>query len=265
MFGQTEQRLVGLLVILCILLIDYSSCSPSMSTLLWSDEFNNTGLPNSSLWTMQQGGDGWYNNELQYYTNSTRNAQVSGGKLVITSIKEAYGGCNYTSARMISKRTFRYGYFEMRAILPQGRGVWPAFWLLSKTGVWPAGGEIDIFENVGYIPTYLQASIQCNAYYWRTPTQMFGSTSIVNNNATYHTYALDWNTNRLKFYVDDKMYFNYTKPSNWTIDTWPFDGDFNIIINNAIGGSWGGLKGVNDSIFPTYYTIDYVRQFASLN
>ena len=246
--------------IICTITFDHIKCSPSLSTLIWSDEFNYTGLPNPKEWTLLTGGS-----EQEYYTNSSKNSYVSNNSLVITSLKEQMNGYNYTSGRIRSIRTFRYGYFEMGGILPQGRGVLPSFWLVGKAGNWPLGGEIDVFENLGCLPTRLQAGIHTKAYYYGTGLTMNNATQIVNNNKTYHTYALDWNTNRLKIYVDDNLYFTYAKPSNWTLDTWPFDNDFYIIINNAIGGSWAGMMGIDDSAFPTSYTIDYVRYFPSQN
>ena len=122
--------------------------------LVWSDDFNNNGKPDSSKWRLETGGNGWGNNEAQFYTDSQNNAYTTGGNLVIEAKKEDFGGKKYTSARLITNQKFKYGVFEMRAKLPQGRGTWPAFWLLAAKRPldWPRDGEIDVMEHVGYDP-----------------------------------------------------------------------------------------------------------------
>ena len=246
-----------------VVLVEERRCSPNIKTVVWSDEFSYKGLPNASLWILWAGTGASQGTELQYYTNSSKNFNVINESLIITSNIEQSNGLNYTSGRLKAARTFRYGYFEMRAILPQGRGVFPAFWLVKLDGKWPAGGEIDIFENIGCQPTQLQAGVHSSDYYWGTNRKMNNATTIVNNNATYHTYAVDWNAKRILAYVDDKLFFQYWKPINATNGTWPFDNDYSLIINNAIGGSWAGMYGIDNSIFPTSYVIDYVRVFPS--
>ena len=221
----------------------------ALGPLIFSEEFNYSGVPDAKKWTQEQGGGGWGNNELQFYTN--KNAYVSNGFLTIESRKENWGGRSYTSARLISKQAFTYGVFEMRAKLPKGRGSWPAFWLLaSKRPLnWPRDGEIDILEHVGYDPGRIHANIHCQKYNHAQGTGK-GNNIVINDPFnTFHVYKLDWNAKRLIFYVDNKQYFVYTKQEN-TIEAWPFDMPENILLNTAVGGNWGGIKGVDDSIFP---------------
>ncbi len=136
----------------------------------------------------------------------------------------------------------------------------------ENAGTWPVCGEMDIMENVGYRPTRVRSSIQCGEYNHRIGNHKFKEMTILNDNRTFHTYGLDWTSEKLRFFVDDIQYFVYEKDADWTYNTtWPFDTEFNIIINNAIGGSWGGAKGVDESIFPTHYIIDYVRHYTSPN
>lgn len=236
----------------------------SSAQVVWSEEFNYYGKP-SSEWTQEigNGNNGWGNQEAQYYTDF--NANSDGQFLNILSERKDYNGFRYTSSRLISKRNFTYGVIEMRAKLPKGRGVWPAFWLLSANRPlnWPSDGEIDIMEHVGWDVNNIHAAIHCKSFF-------AGSciTSKININDpynTFHTYKLDWNSKRLRIYVDDKEYFYYPNDNKNNKDTWPFNGPMNIILNNAVGGSWGGQYGIDDSIFPTKYVIDYVRVYAANN
>jgi beta-glucanase (GH16 family) len=232
--------------------------------LIWSDEFNYLGAPNSNDWNQELGGHGWGNNELQYY--SDKNAQVYNGLLTIESKKENLNNMRYTSTRLVSKKKFKYGIIEYRAKLPKGRGTWPAFWLLaSKRPLnWPGDGEIDIMEHVGYDPNIVHATIHTTKYNHMIGTQKFNKVKINNVFDEFHTYSLDWNANRLRFYIDDVEIFTYTKENNANQDSWPFDNEMNIIINTAIGGNWGGVQGVDDSVFPAVHVVDYVRHYASL-
>ena len=231
------------------------------TTTYWADEFDGSS-DLSSNWNYNVGGNGWGNQELQYYTNLATNSRIESNALIIEARKEVYNNSNnYTSARLVSKRGFTYGIFEMRAKLPQGNGTWPAFWLLpSKKGsVWPDDGEIDIMEHVGYDPGVMHGTIHTKIFNHKLATSKSGTKKVVDPFGTWHTYKLDWNASRIQIFVDDVKYFEYTNTSNSTYETWPFYGEFKIILNLAIGGSWGGLGGVDTSIFPQKYTIDYVR------
>ena len=141
--------------------------SNGQAKILWSDEFDgSTSL--STNWKYDIGGHGWGNHEWQYYTDRSVNSRIENGNLIIDARKEAYGGNQYTSARLLSKRTFKYGILEMRAKLPKGRGTWPAFWLLSakQPFSWPRNGEIDVMEHVGFEPGVIHGTIHCDKYNW---------------------------------------------------------------------------------------------------
>ncbi len=245
---------------LCGVVLKPLSITPTTPTsLVWSDEFNYNSAPDLSNWIPTVAGNGFGNNELQYYTNNS-NVDVSFGYLTIATLKHNFLGRIYTSAKLTSTKSFTYGVFEMRAKLPKGRGTWPAFWLLSakKPFAWPLNGEIDIMEAVGYEsnPSSVYGTIHCK------DKVNSGHLNLTDPYTSFHTYKADWNSKRIKFYVDDQLYHVYYNDLTGNYKTWPFDGPFNIIINNAIGGNWGGIKGVDDSIFPTYYTIDFVRVYA---
>ena len=156
--------------ILALILVNAFNSFAQEYELVWSDEFDYTGLPNSEKWSYDVGGSGWGNNELQYYTeNRTENARVENGNLIIEARKESYGGNNYTSARLITKSQgdWLYGKIEVRAKLPGGRGAWPAIWMLPTDwayGGWPSSGEIDIMEYVGYDPGVVHGTVHTESY-----------------------------------------------------------------------------------------------------
>lgn len=252
------------------------SCTTTMNAqknkgwkLFWQDEFNYTGLPDPLKWGYDVGGTGWGNEELQYYTNRRKeNARVENGSLIIEARKEKLNDNNYTSARLVTKgkADFLYGKFEMRAKLPKGRGTWPAFWMLSskEPRVWPDDGEIDITEHVGY----KQGEITGALHVKRNTT----GTDIISKTATiqvpdaadeFHVYSLVWAPEKLEWYVDNRLFHSYEKadrPSHH----WPFNKQFYILLNIAIGGSWGGREGVDDSIFPQKMEVDYIRVYKAV-
>ena len=251
---------ISLLIINIIKNIQIDGSPPVRGNLEWSVEFNYEGSPNKNDWIQEIGGHGWGNNELQYYTDS--NSYVSNGKLTITSKREFKEQSQYTSSRLLSKRAFKYGVIEARAKIPKGRGTWPAFWLLAANRPlnWPLDGEIDVLEHVGYDPGTIHANIHCSKYNHVLGTNL-GNTTFVNDIYNdFHTYTVDWNSKRLIFYVDDVEYFTYYKIDS-SYERWPFDNPHNIILNTAVGGNWGGAQGVDDSIFPVEFIVDYVRQY----
>ena len=234
------------------------------TTPMWEDNFNANGNPDPSKWVLETGGSGWGNNELQNYTASG-NASVTGGNLVITAKKESSNGRNYSSARLITKgkAEWTYGRFEIRAKLPKGRGTWPAIWMLHATpsyGSWPASGEIDIMEHVGYEPNKVHFSVHTSAYNHSIGTQKSSNKIVPTATDEFHKYRLDWTPFSVKGFIDDVQYFEF-KNENAGFTKWPFNIKYFMILNVAVGGNWGGAQGVDDSVFPASLEIDYVKVF----
>lgn len=231
--------------------------------LIWSDEFKKNGLPDSTKWGFDTGGGGWGNNELEYYTKARpENARVLNGKLIIDARKENMGGRNYTSARLLTKNKaqWTYGRFDIRAKLPMGRGIWPAIWLLAANDPmdWPGDGEIDIMEAVGFNPNVIHGTVHNKMYYGGTAKG--GSTPVPDADKAFHVYSIEWTTKRIVWLIDNVPYFTYTDPGSGK-DAWPYYSDFFIILNAAVGGNWGGQKGVDDMAFPQQMFVDYVRVY----
>ena len=236
---------------------------------MWSDEFDYEGAPDPEKWGYDLGGNGWGNGELQYYTDRRENSNVANGILTITALREDYGSNSYTSARLVtkSKGDWKYGKVEVMARVPSGRGTWSAIWMLPtdwEYGGWPESGEIDIMEHVGYDPTRIFGTVHTEAYNHSTGTQK-GSNRIVSTAETeFHLYSIEWFQDRIEFFIDDIKYFTFTN-ENKTYEEWPFDKRFHLLLNIAIGGSWGGAQGVDNTIFPTSMEIDYVRVYQHYN
>lgn len=239
----------------------------AIENLVWSDEFDGS-VVNTNNWTLEVGtGDnGWGNNELQYYTNGD-NVQVADGKLIITAkkVNDKKERGSYTSTRMISwhKQEFKYGRIEVRAKLPSGKGIWPAIWMLGAnlgTKGWPACGEIDIMEYVGYEPDVVHATVHTTS----------GSGSNGNGNSKalttceeqFHIYGLNWTADKMEFYIDtpDNIVHIYN-PATKTDANWPFNEPHFFILNVAVGGNWGGAQGIDNAIFPQAMEVDYVRVY----
>ncbi len=235
--------------------------------LVWSDEFSVDGLPDGAKWAYDTGlnKQGWYNHEMQYYSRARlENAQVRDGKLVITALREQmrtaadWGGQQYTSVRLMTqgKAEWTYGFFEIRARLPCGRGSWPAIWMLGSQGDWPGAGELDIMEQVGKEPDRVFSTVH-------TASGSGGSgagAAIVLTDAcsAFHTYQMHWTEQQISFGVDGKAHFSYANRGSGT-DQWPFAAPQFLILNIAIGGDLGGP--VDDSIFPIRMEIDHVRVY----
>jgi len=243
-------------------------------SLVWSDEFNYQGLPDSTKWSYdigdacdQPAGCGWGNAELQYYTDKNlNNARVTDGHLIIEARKEDKHNSKYTSARLVTRKKgdWKYGRIEVRAKLPSGRGTWPAIWMLStdwKNGGWPDSGEIDIMEHVGFMPDSILGTVHTAAYNHSIHTQRGDSIMISDVERKFHNYSIDWSEEKIDFFVDDLKYFTFTNEGKGTAE-WPFDEYFHLILNLAVGGHWGGAHGVDDSIWPQQLLIDYVRVYA---
>lgn len=239
-------------------------------TLVWSDEFEETEI-DTSKWTYDHGDWGWGNNELQYYTEDRKeNARIANGNLIIEARKNDMGK-EWTSARLTTrgKVSFIYGRIEFRAKVPKEKGNWAAGWTLGDNYIdelsWPYCGEIDILESVGYEMDNAtgngkaHASAHCSAYYFKLGNQPTGILEVENMNEEYHTYAVDWSPAGITASVDGKTYFNYNDTSG--TEAWPFDKPQNIILNLTMGGGWGGLEGMDDSVTSQLFVIDYVRVY----
>ncbi len=252
------------------------SAAPAGWDLTWSDEFGRDGAPDPTKWTYEAG----YirNKEAQYYTsNRRRNARVEGGHLVIEAHKERYDltvkhpnskgrkAAEITSASVTTKGKMSWtrGRIEVRAKLPAGRGVWPAIWMLGtnidKTG-WPACGEIDIMEFVGHKPGVIHANVHTRGFNHNRGNGRGSHTKVPDASTSFHVYAVEWTTKEMRFFVDGRRYFTCTNDGKG-IASWPFDAPQYLILNLAIGGSWGGQKGIDEKIFPQRFLIDYVRVY----
>lgn len=233
--------------------------------LVWSDEFDYAGKPDSDKWGYDVGGGGWGNGEEQYYTDRLENSFVENGILTIVAKKEEYGGKSYTSARLITKNKgdWKYGKVEVMAKIPPGRGTWSAIWMLPtdwEYGGWPESGEIDIMEHVGYDPNRIHGTVHTEAYNHSTNTQKGASKIISTSQTEFHLYTIEWFEDRIDFLIDDVKFFTFNNEYKSSAE-WPFDKRFHLLLNIAIGGSWGGIQGIDDTIFPTSMEIDYVRVY----
>lgn len=232
--------------------------------LVWADEFDGTGLPDATRWGYEVG----YvrNNELQYYTQGRlENARRENGQLILEARRDGWNGHDITSASIITKgkKSFLYGRIEVRAKLPTGRGTWPAFWMLGtdidQVG-WPACGEIDIMEYVGYEPTTIYGTVHTPYYYHGSPAgPRGGNTQASSPWSDYHLYAIEWFPDRIDFFVDSVKYFTFYNEG--TSAKWPFSKPHYLLLNLAIGGSWGGAQGVDLTLFPHRVFVDYVRVY----
>ena len=241
-------------------------------TLVWSDEFEYTGLPDSTKWSFDIKGNevGWGNNEEQWYTDQrNENAYVSNGILRITAINESIRNKKYRSARLTTKDKgdWRYGRIEVSAKLPSGRGTWPAIWMLpteNSYGRWPLSGEIDIMEHVGSDPDSVFSTIHTLAYNHLKNTQVGKSIFLPAATDQFHIYSIEWDEHEIRSYVDGIQFFIFVNDQTG-FESWPFDKPFHLLINLAIGGGLGGKKGIDDSSFPHYFDIDYVRIYQKIN
>lgn len=292
------------------LLASTSSLLASDWTLVWGDEFDYEGAPDPSKWTYETGGGGWGNAEVQVYTDSLDNARVESGRLLIQAHQtEGARVPGYTSARLLTRerQSFQYGRFEVRAKLPSETGTWSAIWFLATDALlsptfWPNNGEIDLMEQVGYEedPLFwaakgtnpgnnIHATLHTEMRNHLAGSGIGGSTRIADAANAFHVYAMEWTPNRLEFFVDDVSFLTIRKdrdvgisqrnPPADTTPFWPFDQRFHLLLNIAVGGSWGGhfnsnfypqspygLDGINhEGEWPQTMEIDYVRYFQPTN
>lgn len=241
---------------------------PKHYTLVWSDEFDVDGLPDATKWThdTSRNKQGWHNNELQYYSAPrAENAVVKNGKLIITARLESmtqaadWGGQRYTSARLNTrgKADWTYGFFEVRAKLPCGKGTWPAIWTLGSGGRWPDDGEFDIMEFVGSNPLRVQSAVHTLSAFGAQG--VVGDTKAVANPCgEFHRYQMLWTATEAVFGVDDVVHLRYPNRATGARQ-WPFDAPQFALLNVAIGGDLGGP--VDDAIFPVTMEVDYVRVY----
>ncbi|QOI96914.1 MAG: glycoside hydrolase family 16 protein [Flammeovirgaceae bacterium] len=260
----------GFLLLLGILFL--LGCHPSKrKNLIWSDEFNYSGSPDSAKWSYDLGNGcpdlcGWGNQELEYYTKDPKNVRVENGVLIIEVHNDSVGGKPCTSTRIISKYKgdWLYGRIDVRARLPRGRGTWPAIWMLPTDwayGGWPASGEIDIMEHVGFDPGLIHGTIHTEAYNHQKKTQKEGIITVADAQDAFHVYSIDWHADKIDFFVDGKLYHSVLRLPEDTFREWPFDKRFHLIMNVAVGGFWGGMQGIDDSIWPQRMEVDYVRVY----
>jgi beta-glucanase (GH16 family) len=243
-------------------------------SLAWSDEFDGAaGSPVDPVsWRPEVGGDGWGNQELQYYTNSSDNAALDGaGNLVITVRRtdlqlrdRRFGGCPYSSARLVTKDrvSFAYGLVKARIRLPKGRGIWPAFWMLGRNidqVGWPHCGEIDVMENFGKDPTVVHGTVHGPGYAGAAgiTASYRGDASLADD---FHLYAVRWEPERIRWYLDDQLYATVT-PDDLQGNPWVFDHDFFLLLNVAVGGTFS-VSPDPSATFPQIMLVDYVRVFA---
>jgi len=243
--------------------------TPAGWKLTWSDEFDDAAnaSPDATKWTYDTGGGGWGNNELEYYTNRPTNVATDGqGHLVITLRAESYMGSAYTSARIKTQGKFTQaqGRFEALIKIPGTQGVWPAFWMLGAnitTNPWPACGEIDIMENIGKEPAINHGSLHGPGYSGGNPLTGKYTLSSGKLSDDFHLYAIEWETNVIRFYVDDTLYETRTNADVPTGSIWVYDHAFFMILNVAIGGAFPGSPDAT-TVLPQTMTVDYVRVYS---
>ncbi len=250
-----------------------SSPSKPRWVLTWSDEFNGpTGsTPDPAKWVVESGGNGWGNDELEYYTARSQNVRQENGNLVIEAIKEKFTAADgtqrrYTSGRLKTQGRFaqRYGRFDARIKVPSGQGTWAAFWLLGDNFPavgWPACGEIDIMESLGSQPSTIHGTVHGPGY--SGESALTGSFSFPSGNVgdDFHVFTADWEPRAVRFYVDGQLYETKTPADLPPGKRWVFDHPFFVILNLAIGGGLAGSP-EDSTVFPQRLLVDYVRVYS---
>lgn len=264
---NTILKVVAVLILAAIVSCNFEK-SKKWNKMVWNDEFDYSGLPDSTKWEFDTEGNAWSwgNDEAQYYTKQRKeNAWVKNGLLYITARHESYEGRNFTSARLVTRNNgdWLYGRVEVRAKLPAGRGTWPAIWMLStdwKYGGWPESGEIDIMENVGYNPDSVFSAVHTATYNHSIGTQKTAGIELVDCDEEFHVYAMEWDKKKINTYVDDNHVFSFSNEDTGYKE-WPFDKRFHLLLNIAVGGTWGGAQGIDTTIFPQSLEVDWVRVY----
>jgi licheninase len=245
---------------------------PPNAQLVWRDEFNGSTL-DLRKWRFDtaRNKQGWFNHERQYYSaNRSENLRLRGGRLIIEARHESlrqqpdWGGQSYTSAKIVSRQAWTYGFYEIRARLPCARGTWPAIWMLrQELRKWPEGGEIDIMEQVGAEPNLIYSTLHTKAYNHTIGTQRSAQRPVPTSCSAFHRYQLDWQPDMITIGVDGRGILRHRRQAGDGNDQWPFDAPFDLILNLAIGGDWASQKGIDDAALPQRMTIDYVRIWQS--
>lgn len=239
--------------------------------LVWQDEFDKlNGRPDPAKWTYEEGDGcpancGWGNKEQQYYTDKLENVRVENGLLVIEVHQKSVGNSSHTSGKINSKMSgkWQYGKMEIRARLPRGIGTWPAIWMLPaewKYGGWPNSGEIDIMEHVGWAQDSLFGTVHTVNYNHMNGTQKGNTIHVPDISLKFHTFSIIWEENKIDYFVDGNKYFSFYNDGTGS-GSWPFDQAFYLILNVAVGGNFGGVKGVDPDIWPQRMEVDYVRVY----
>jgi beta-glucanase (GH16 family) len=235
--------------------------------LVWSEEFDRPGAPDPATWSYESGY--LRNKEAQFYTaDRPQNVRVENGRLILEAHLHPEPGAEHriTSGSITTrgKREFLYGRIAVRAKVPTGRGTWPAIWTLglppNGPAKWPAQGEIDIMEYVGFDPARIHANIHTSAYNHVKRTGKGAAIKLAEPWTRFHEFAVEWHEDRLEFFVDDTRYFVFRRESADPA-VWPFAHPHYLKLNLAIGGTWGGAKGIDESLFPHRFEVDYVRYY----
>lgn len=230
--------------------------------LVWKEEFNSDKL-DMTKWSYEVWKPGTVNEELQNYTDKRKeNVRLENGSLILEARRDNFDGHEYSSGRIKSqgKAFWKYGKIEARIKLPGGKGTWPAFWMMpeNQSRGWPACGEIDILEQVGFENDIVHATVHTQKYNWNNNNVKTASTPHAGITSGYHTYTTIWVPGKMEMFVDGRKYYTYTDEGSGD-DAWPFNKEFHIILNLAVGGVWGGMQGVDANIWPRQMKVDWVR------
>lgn len=265
MKNQPKEPALGIIIVFIFNLLSISCQHQNQAEkweLAWAEEFDYNGKPDAGYWGYEKGHI--RNHELQYYTDKLDNVTVGGGICTITAKLEGPDSVTSASINTLGKYDILYGRTEVRAKVPSALGTWPAIWLLgtnrSEAG-WPACGEIDIMEHVGYDPDLIHANIHTETYNHVKGTNKGNTITVEDPSAGFHIYALEWYKDHMDFFYDDSLYFTYQNDMEGNPNTWPFDKPHYLLINLAYGGSWGGRQGVDTTLLPLTFAIDYVRHY----
>ena len=248
--------------------------APAGYTKVFADEFDGTAIDMSKwAYDTHRNADGWYNQEKQYYAaGRPENARLENGRLVIEARAETldkarfpdFGGQRYTSTRLFTngRASWTYGFYEIRAKIPCGRGTWPAIWMLPEDPnvKWPDGGEIDIMEHVGFEPTVIHQTLITSAFNFNSGSEQTKAFTVPDACTAFHRYQLLWTDKFIVTGIDDQPKFMLKNVAKGR-DRWPFDRPMHLLLNIAVGGSWGGQKGIDANAFPARMEVDYVRVY----